>query len=404
VSKRTEVIEFQPRFFKSAKRAKFEYDVDIPFAGVVAVRCVLENTRGFRSLPVIKRFTSVFPYRLRTLGTTSYSFVHQSIPLNLSEDVFESIQVAKGQSFEAAFAEVVTSGEAGDRLPIPRAVSAINPAYLVVGGTITIGGTIDAACAIHIKIGDASVDTLYVEVPVFWVTEETTPEEVAMNLADWMNEQEEFAAFFFASASGGPVISITDLSSLGGEIVTDVAGTVTATAEGLTNQLGIFTGRKYAISFIGAGGESDLSPLSVSTGPTGGASRIEIKDLPETMDDRVTHLRIYCPPDGLDEPLLLVGEVENGTAFFTDEINESDLGASSGTDYPGPSGPELDGEIKITVKKDGDPWFELRIPPTQARSNVIDGLALGNITPGTILTADVLNESGRTSELKVIIQ
>lgn len=405
-----EVITFQPRFFRSPNRADFEHVIDLPFAGVVAVRGTLENTRGIRSDDLIKVYTAAFPHRLRTLGTTAYTLTHPELPAGANSDLFESIKTVHSQAMDSAFAEVISNGAAGTPIAAPRTVAAVNPSTVVVGGTITIAGTISAAGRIAVIVGNGTTDFNWIEAPVFTLTTETTATQVATALAAWLNADDQFASFLLATSSGA-VVSLTDLTGIGGVVTTEVSGGVTATVAGspsgtaMKSQLGIVTGRKYAISFQDTTHtlESDLSPLSESTGPTGGATKIDIRQLPISPDSRVNRRRIWATPDGADSAFYLVATVtDNATEEAQDEVAEASL--TGGTAWPGATQPAQDGLIKITVKRDKAPYCELRIPTAGGRSNVIDGLALLPLAEGALLTADVDNQSGQTPELKIVLQ
>jgi hypothetical protein len=271
----------------------------------------------------------------------------------------------------------------------------------VAGGSITIAGTITSAGRIRVVVGNKTTDRVYIEAPVFSLTTETTATQVAAALAAWLNATTEVAAFFSAT-SAGAVVSLTDKVGTGGVLSTVVTGGVTATPVGMTSQLGILTGRRYAVVFHGGIGDSELSPLSESTGPTGGAARVELKDVPIPLDARITDVRLYAAPDGKNSPFYLVqGSGSPFPEFMVDTVTEALL--TSQSPYPGAGGPAQAGACKVTVNRDGSPWFEVRIPATTPKSNVIDGLALGHVSVGEIITADIDN-AGQTGELKVVIQ
>jgi hypothetical protein len=166
----------------------------------------------------------------------------------------------------------------------------------------------------------------------------------------------------------------------------------------MTAPLGIKTGRKYAATFSDGANESNPSSFSPSTGPTGGAAKVELKDLPVSDREDITTVRIYATPNGQDGPLHLIGSVPNGTESSTDSLAESELGATA--QYGGPVQPEQDGECLITVKKDGHPWFLLSL--VNGFSNIIHAHALGSVSEGAVITADVDN-SLPDGELTVFI-
>ncbi len=387
VLKKTVVIPFAPRFFRSAARADFTYSVDLPNAGLVAIRAVLENTRGLRSEPSEIDFASRFPHRWRTGGHSVIVMAHPTLPDGLTENAFETIRMPSAQGCISAHADIrMTDGP----ITAPAAVSTVRPGKMQPNGTIQIGGTINSSGRIGVVIKAVSF-------PAFPITTETTAAQAASHLADWLNGLEEFSAFYYASAASDTV-SITDLKGLGGEIAVNTSGGVTATATGLTNTLGVVQGRKYAVSFQGGTYESPLSPLSDSSGPTGAASSIELKGIPQSYDNRVTTVRIWAAPDGQEGPMRLAGTVDNGTTEWSDAVTESALAGNPV--FPGTVQPELSGTAKITVKKDDAPWFELRLE--NGVSNAIDGLALNALPEGAVITADV-DSTLNTGELRIFI-
>lgn len=389
LSVKREIINFQPRFFKLAARATFTHEVSLPSARVAAVVGVLENNRGLFSEEVIFRATAEWPYGLRTLGETAYVMRHPDLPTGTTTSAFEALSVVRAQSVRQVVAEHSGSAEEGQPIPTPRGITVIQPSTLTGSGTITIGGTISAAGRIYVCIGAGTGERQAMDVPVFEVTTETTAAQVAASLRDWLNGTTQFAAFFDASASSA-VVTIRDLTGRGGTITTDVSGGITATAAGLSSQLGILTGRRYAVSFNTAEGESALSPVSKATGPTGDATQVDLLDVPIPSDARVTAVYIYAAPDGKTSPWYRVATI-SGTFVekATDSVSEASL--SSQTAYSGGTGPEMDGPVKITIKQNGNDWCEIVIPADAAKSAAIDGIALAPLAEGAVITADVEN-------------
>lgn len=406
---RNEVVPFQPRFFKSKERATYEYLLDLPFAGVAAVRGYLDNTRGIRSAAVVKLpCTGPFPSLMRTLGTIGYSLSHPAVPTGSNLDLYESIRTARDQSVEEAHAELIGDGSVGQIINSPRSVGVISPANFTASGKITISGTISSAGRIQVFIGNGSTDRVFLQPSLFKLTTETTAAQVATALAAWLNADAEFAAYYIAVAASA-VVNITDRYGHDGVMTTSVSGGVVATVAGLPSgtamksQLGILTGRRYAISFRDNSGgyESELSPVSQSSGPSGSAQQIEVRNIPLSDDARVDQRRIWAAPDGLHGPFYLVGTLaDNVSDNFEDTQVESTLTAQ--TAWPGASLPAQSGISKITINMDGLPWCELRIPTTGSRGS-ITGVALGHISKDTLITADVDNQSGTQYEVKVLL-
>jgi len=376
----------------------------MPFSGVVAVRGYLETQLGKRSNTILKLFTTDAPHRLRTLGTTQYVFSCPALAPGITLNAFETARAEQAQSFKRAHARKLGGTEA----PIqePRAVEALVPTGYEYGATILITGMPEVGDQLFIEIGDPATETAYVQAPPYTVNEGDGADLglIAAAVRNWLNGTEQFAAFYLAESASNEV-RIVDRSGAGGTIRVQVSGKILASATGLTPQLGITKGRRYAVSYraSGDGYESDLSPLSASTGPTGGATRIEINDLPTTAPDaRVDRVLVWAAADGQEAGTVHeVADVPLGTEAVVDTLTEEVLLAQGA--YPGPSHPTAPGPVKVTVNKDGGPWFELRIPDDQALSNVIDGLALNNVSQGTEITVDIDNGAGEI-DLDVVIQ
>jgi hypothetical protein len=399
VTAKTLPVNLGAGFFRRPDRARYTVEIPLQFAGVVAVRGYLETRFGDRSNAVLKLFTVDAPHRLRTLGTTQYLMRHPGLTAGETEDAFQSIRVETTQSFERAFAQR-TGGISAPPLPAPRSVATGSPSAFEYGGTITIAGTPALGDTISISVGDPGSEAAWLRVPLYEV-KTTNRTNIAATLAIWLNAYEPFAAFYSAESSG-VVVQITDRRGGNGEIATEVSGGVTAAAVGITSNLEINLGRRYALTFSGDGLESEPGPLSYPTGPTGGATRVEISDLPRTADDeRVDTLRVWAAPDGADSPLYLVGSVAVGEPAIADTWTDTQL--KTKTEYDAAVQPEASGPVTAMVKKDGSPWFELRIPEDGARSNVIDGLALNNVPQGTEVTVD-LNNQAETLDLDVVIE
>lgn len=216
--------------------------------------------------------------------------------------------------------------------------------------------------------------------PRWTVTDETTLEEVTAHLAGWLDLWEPFAAFFKAEPNGTD-IQITDRTGMTGTLETVVEGDLTVTPAGFTLPLGIHTGRRYALSYQTADGhESPLSPLSSSSGPAGGAAAITI-EIPVPEDGRVTTVRVWGAPDGLEDPLYLVGTCGPLDGYFEDVMAEASLLAA--TQWSGENPPPLPGTIAARVTQNGADWFELRLE--NGKVSRMDGLALDTASEGAVL-------------------
>lgn len=411
VDLKQEEVPFQARFFSSANRANWEHTIDMKNAGVVLIRGRVQNTRGIWSdyVYVVPTggdgmdpqspggYQSEWPYRIRTLGGHMFQFPAEDLPVDTIENAFPSVRTGEAQPFERAYVDV-TGGD-GDPLPSPSGITAIVPTELRASGTVTLGGTVDEHCQVEIWIeGDNEL-----QIPVWNAVdhpEATDLSTAAEAIRDWLNGDEPFASFYSASASSS-VISITAKTGSAGTIVTDVKGTITATAAGMVSSLGVMTGRKYAVAYRGGGYLSSLSPASLSTGPTGSAERIELRDIPASGDDRISEVWIYATPDGRDEPYYYVGTVPNGVTSGADTAAEASL--SGGPQYQQAIQPDRPGPIKVTLKKNGDPWCNLFVRSDAARSNEIHGFALDPVSENAEITVDVENQS-EIVDLSVVLQ
>jgi hypothetical protein len=401
VTAKTVPVNLGANFFRRPDRARYAVEIPLPFAGVVAVRGYLETRFGIRSNVLLKLFTAQAPQRLRTFGTTQYLMSHPDLPVGQIQDAFQRIRVETTQSFERAFAQK-RGGQTAPPVKPPRSVATAVPSAFEYGGIIDIAGVPAPGDTISVSLGNPASESVFVQLPLY-VVSSPEHETIAAGLCAWMNATEQFAAWYAAEVSGSQV-RISDKRGVNGLISVQTSGGVTATAAGITSKLGISLGRRYALTFQDSvgGWESEPGPLSYSTGPTGGATRIEISDLPRTAgDDRVDRLRIWAAPDGQEAPLRLIVDVAIGAAAVADTFTEADLAIQAA--YPGASQPASPGRVQATVKKDGAPWFELRIPADQSQSNIIHGLALNNVPQGTEITVDLDNQAEMV-DLDVVLQ
>jgi hypothetical protein len=388
---RNECVSLPPRFFKSDKRYAYQNDINMPFAGIVAVVGNLENTRGERSPDVTKHY---MPLRLRTGGGSGYRFDHPAAPAGVTEDAFMPLYVLRDQAFVEAYAEF--SGGASDPIPTPAAPSMLTPRDLGYSGYVKVTGTADGL-QLSVTVGNLTIPTI-----TYSGNDDAAQ---AIWLRDWLNGGDEFAAAYSADIDGtdNTKVNIRDKFSLGGQVSAVGSPELTIDYAGFTNYLGITRGRRYACAFYShsANAISALGPASESTGATGGSQAIDIRNLPNTGDTRVTAVLIYATPDGGDGSVWKkVGEISPGAAYFTDSVTEAAL-ASQPT-WNGPVQTESSGAMKVTVRQNGVKWFQLKISSNSNRSQSIPGEALGSAAKGASITAD-LNNGKEVARLAVML-
>ncbi|HUU31890.1 MAG TPA: hypothetical protein VMY69_07325, partial [Phycisphaerae bacterium] len=395
-------VAFGASFLRVQDRARFQVEIPMAFGRVVAVRGYLETRAGLRSNVLTKWYQ---PDPIRTLGTTQYLLTLPDVQVGSTTNAFNTLRAETTQSFQHAFAKK-KGGAVGAPIEAPRTVASATPTVYQHGGTITLSGTPQAGDQVFISIGDPATEAVWMVIPPYTcnTVDGLGLPYVAQAITNWLNGTEEFLAFYRGATPSGAEIRIVDKAGVNGELTVQTSGGISAVAAGIAAVLGLNSGRRYALTFQDTvnGWESDPGPLSYSTGPTGGASQINLTDLPRTSPNATAdHLRIWAPLDGTEVPLYLVADVALGTDRISDTLTETDLALES--TYPGPSQPAAPGAITILVKKDGGAWFELRIPEDAAQSNVIHGYALNNISRGTEITVDVDNQA-ETVDLDVIIE
>lgn len=428
---RREKIEFAPGFFRSQNQARFEQLVDLPSAGVVLVRGVLESNRGLRSLPVdlyalttremapIRARDTAWPHRIRTLGEQTLQFLLTDVAGGSSADIGDSL-LTEQQTFAEAYA-LRTTGV----IPTPPAISSVATTVLQTKGSIILSGTCDATVVLSLRVSaikDAPVTTsdhgaVSMIFPAWVAFDHPEAQDslgdfqldlVALSIADWLNADPAFASYFIAEAlneGGSPAVNkvlIYDRIGTGGQLVSETNGPLTATTGGFASQLGVRIGRRYAIAWSGTGFRSELSPLSPSTGPTGDATRIEISGIPASTDPRVDTVEIYALADGYDPASVqapnpvayLVAGVANGELSASDEFPEDELALQ--TPYGGAIQPASDGVLTIRVRRNDGDWFDLFLPADESKSNHVHGFAMDPVAEGDRVTVDAENEGGST--------
>ena len=394
-------VLFGSAFLRAQDRARFQVEIPMPYARIAAVRGYLETRSGKRSNILLKLYTNS---NIRTLGTTQYLLTYPDLPVGSMTNAFNTLRADTTQSFERIFAKK-RGGAVGPPLEAPRTVASTTPAVFQYGGSIAISGSPLPGDQILIAIGDPATESVFLRIPPYTcnTTDGTSYAQIATALRNWLNGTEEFFAFYYAEANNDEC-RIVDKAGVNGLITAQGVGTISLTAVGMVSILGVESGRRYALSVQDTldGWESELGPLSYSTGPTGGATQVVLSDLPRTAPQAgVDRLRVWAAPDGADTPLRLVADVAIGTDQVSDTLNEATLALQ--TPYPGPSQPAAPGAIILDVHKDGGDWCQLRIAADKAQSNVIDGRALNNIAQGLEITVDIDNQSEQ-SDVDVVIE
>ncbi len=171
----------------------------------------------------------------------------------------------------------------------------------------------------------------------------------------------------------------------------------------------MLAGRRYAFSFIdsGTGYRSDLSQPTGSTGPTGASSEIVISGLPTTVDPRIDGIEIWGAEDGQGGGGAVatwhgIDTVAITDTKWTDTTAETALEALAV--WPGAVQPVATGDIFFTVTRNGAPWLQFHIEPGASKSNVISGMALFSVQPGTLLNADIVNTTTSTPPLQAVLE
>ena len=406
LERKTEIVPFAPRFFRSAARADFVWTVAMPSAAIAAVRGQLENTRGIQSDYVIKTYGDRALSRLRTLGGHTFVLPCTALGTGDNSDCILPVTVPAAQSVEYAYAQI--TGGSVVPLPTPRAIGTITPSGFGAGATITLSGTVGPDSEIGVSVsGDNAVASATWSAAVSGLTNSSTLAQAAANLAAWLNADAQWSQYFHAT-SAGAIVSLTDLTGQGGALVVSASGPTAAAGIGFASSMGVLSGRRYRITYFSstASLESDLSPLSDSTGPTGSSASVTLLGIPVSADPRVDQIHIYATPDGADDPVRYLGFVPNTASSgsltsYVDSTGETAL-AAAGT-FAGPSQPAQAGTVTVDINVDGQLWAELFFSTESAQSNVIDGACLGPLPAGAQINIDVQNNAGLL-DLQVVLQ
>jgi hypothetical protein len=412
-------VPFPPNYFATGGQAFFNYSIDLPSAGVVAVNGYVINQSGLISNTAMNTYaTGAFPYRLRTGASKVLSMVHPALPSGTTTNVFQSLSPTVAQSVLQVLAQIV--GQGGPIAP-PRAPSQVQlsgTAAQVSGGipvgsslTITISGTIDSTGIIVVNVSGANVNLQSGQ----WIaasegiTSSSTAAQVAASLAHFLQNgpasaysQGAFNTYFYTYATGA-VVTMVDLQGLVAHLTVGYQGNLTVAWTTLAqNILNVVTGRSYAIAYADTSGPylSELSPTSASSGPTAAYGSIVISDIPASPDSRVNQINVYGYPDGVTTGMpRLVGTVANpgsgtGLVMFTDTTTEATLATNAL--YPGPTQPTAPGTVTISLFTDGTPWVDIFIPATASQA-MVNGICLYSLPAGCIITANVVNNGGTAS-------
>jgi hypothetical protein len=420
-------INFPPRFFASNANATFGYQVPLPFAGVAAIQATLVNSRGLTSsvvtlLPASETLmtstaSDVWPFAMRSLGGSRYSYPMSAMPAGEFLAAWNQSASAAPQSFEAGWAQTqpVVDTTTGDYSgPVAAPQPSADPVLTgpASAGSITITHAASGWEQVALRIGGYQ-STWRCDTNL--ITSSSTLAQIASSMAAWW-AADTIGQFYSFSASGA-VISITDSSGKGGSmtVINHSTNPYDGTSVGVLNfstvllapPLGVTMGRRYAFAFTGTISgtpfRTDLSQWTGSTGPSGPYAGALLQALPTSADPRVTGLEIYACADGhpvANAVWRLITSLSAGTADYTDTMTETTLSAAGA--YPGPSLPSGSGDIRITLTRNGGDWVQMRVPPGGSKSNVIPGAALFALPGGSLLSADLDNETGTNAPLLVI--
>lgn len=241
----------------------------------------------------------------------------------------------------------------------------------------------------------------------------TTAGDLGRALCQWLNNDPVFGAYYRCEMDENQS-GVWIIDPLGNPGAIEVAaannlvepggyGVQIATEFNVTNQLGVRApGRRYAITWAGNGQESAPSALSAPSGASGSAARIELQGLPACLLTWVDTVNVYAAPVGDDSGALYrVASVPVSQGAAIDETPESSL--TSQTPYSVVRD-QTEGAVTIQVKVNGRPWLDLRTEPGETRSNVIDGLAAGNVGAGATLQVDLDSTDHNLRNLRVVME
>lgn len=271
-------------------------------------------------------------------------------------------------------------------------------------------------CQFGVVVSDVSAGTYVETAAPFRLGDHlpiTTAGDLGRAICTWLNDDPVFGAYYRCEMDdnqsgvwvidplGNPgnveVAATNNVVSLGGE------GVQIATEFNVTNQLGVKApGRRYAVTWGWSGQESAPSALSAPSGATGSATRIELHGLPVCPLSWVDTVNVYAAPVGDDSgALYLVATVPAGQDGAIDETPEPVL--TSQPQYSHFHG-QTEGAVTIQVKLNGQPWLDLRTEPGDSRSNVVDGLAAGNVGAGATIQVDLDSTDHNLRNLRVVME
>jgi hypothetical protein len=239
-----------------------------------------------------------------------------------------------------------------------------------------------------------------------------TAGDLGRAICQWLNSDPVFGAHYRCEMDGNQsgVWIIDPLGNPGtigvaaaNNVLPSGFGVQIATEFNVTNQLGVRApGRRYATTWAGSGQESAPSALSAPSGATGSAVRIELQGLPECPLSWVDTIHVYAAfVVGDSCGLYRVASVPAGESSAIDEAPEFSL-----TSKPRYSGvrDQTEGAVTIQVKVNGRPWLDLRTGSGETRSNLIDGLAAGNLGAGATIQVDLDSTDHNLRNVRVVME
>jgi hypothetical protein len=426
LAERSEPITLSPSFWTSGTAARWVHEIQMPNCGLVAVRGALSG--AWQTTPWLYRtFTAAPLYRARTLGNTRLEFVHDSVGAGISQDVCDEPRIGEASAFARAYCEM--RDVAGTEMATPPAVTGVAIGPVQRSGKIVFAvgpenpppssasdpiPQLFDETAISITVGDGAGGTfVQLERPWKWGDHKSdgifTLGHLVESVALHLRTDPIFGAYYSVETSGVELYLIDTLGNEGAitvglyaNIGPDGMGVFAAAEDLVRNTLGLPNpGRRYACTWANDEYESAASDLSAPSGGTAAAAWIEIQGIPVSPDPAITKVRLYATPFDDPHALFLVGEYDNGATTAVDAIQEGAL--QSQPAFAGQKQPET-GAARVTVNRNGQPWFELRVPEGGVRSTVLDGLAIGNAAAGTVLTVDVNNQGNAAKSMRVVLE
>jgi hypothetical protein len=364
---------------------------------------------------------TVFPYLLRTLGTTRYVLSAPAAVPGTTDPAFDpGVLAAETQPFEHCYATVPSPATPGaGPIPPPAASADPVPAVPASSGWFTVATVASGWEQVQLTLGNF---TSLWRADTNNITSANTVDDIAASMAAYFNAQ-PMGGFYTFTVSGATVnilrqngaftgappamtFSLFAMSPYDGGATT---GTLTFSISNLTSPLGVLTGRRYAYAAVDSGGgfRSSLSPATLSSGPTAGNTSIWISSLPVSPDTRADQLELYACEDG-QTPANAVWHKFDTLAFSAGVIGYLDTNSEATMDaypvYPGPTQPAGTGDIIVTVTRNGVDYLQLRIADGDTQSNVISGIAMHTVNAGDEFGAAIQNNTSATTSLRVVLE